>query len=58
MIELLKYSDTVGPYFFMVFVVAIITCAVWLIAELKRTSSKAQWPAKAPRADIRKIIVH
>lgn len=59
MIQLLKYSDTVGPYFFMVLVIAIVACAIWLITQLKSTSmAKNEWFVKRSGGNFKKMIVH
>jgi hypothetical protein len=59
MIQLLKYSDTIGPYFFMVLVIAIAASAVWLIAELKRTSmAKNDWFVKRTGGSYKKMMIN
>jgi hypothetical protein len=59
MIQLLKYSDTIGPYFFMVLVIAIAACAVWLIAGLKRTSMvKNEWLVKRSSGSYKKMMIN
>ncbi len=59
MIQLLKYSDTVGPYFFMILVVAITSYAVWLIAQLKRSAiAKNDWFVKRSSESFKKIMIN
>ncbi|MBE9463387.1 hypothetical protein IEE83_15990 [Dyadobacter sp. UP-52] len=59
MIHLLKYSDTFGPYFFMILVIAITTGAIWLIAQLKRsTVAKNDWFEKRNTEGFKKMIIN
>lgn len=59
MIQLLKYSDTVGPYFFMILVIAITTCAIWLIAQLKKSAiSENDWFVKRNTESFKKMMIN
>ncbi|MCF0055973.1 hypothetical protein [Dyadobacter sp. CY356] len=59
MIQLLKYSDTFGPYFFMILVIAITTCAIWLIAQLKTSvSGKNDWFVKRNNEGLKKVMMN
>ena len=56
--QILKYSDVIGPYFFMVLVVFTVVCAVWLISELKKsTIAKQEWFVKRSGRDFKKIVI-
>lgn len=59
MIQLLKYSDTIGPYFFMILVIAITTCAIWLIAQLKKSAiAKNDWFVKRTGEGFKKMMIN
>lgn len=57
--QILKYSDVIGPYFFMILVVFTVVCAVWLISALKKsTIAKHEWFVKRNERDFKKIVIH
>jgi len=59
MVQILKYSDVIGPYFFMILVIFTVACAVWLISELKKSSiANNQWFVKRNREDFKKVVIH
>jgi len=58
MVQLLKYSDVLGPYFFMILVVFTFACAVWLISELRKSSMKNEWFVKRSRNNFKRIVIH
>jgi Zn-dependent protease len=59
MIQLLRYSDTVGPYFFMVLVIAITSCAIWLIGALRKNAmSRNDLFVKSSGGRYKKMIMH
>jgi uncharacterized membrane protein YwaF len=59
MIQLLKYSDTVGPYFFMILVIAITSCAIWLIGALRKNAmSRNDLFVKSGPERYKKMMMH
>ena len=59
MVQILKYSDVIGPYFFMILVIFTFACAVWLISELRKSSiANNQWFVKRNREDFKKVVIH
>ena len=59
MIQLLTYADAVGPYFFMILVIAIAICAIWLIAQLKTSvSNKNDWFVKRNNEGLKKVMIN
>ena len=59
MVQILKYSDVIGPYFFMILVIFTVACAVWLISELRKSSiANNQWFVKRNREDFKKVVIH
>jgi len=59
MAQILKYSDVIGPYFFMILVIFTVACAVWLISELRKSSiANNQWFAKQDRGNFKKVVIH
>ncbi|MCF2443581.1 hypothetical protein L0657_06390 [Dyadobacter sp. CY345] len=58
MLQLLKYSDVLGPYFFMILVVFTFACAVWLISGLRKSSSNNEWFVKRSANDYKRIVIH
>jgi len=59
MVQILKYSEVAGPYFFMILVVFTISCAIWLISELKKTTMQNRnWFVKRNSGNYRKVVIH
>lgn len=58
MIQLLKYSDVLGPYFFLILMVCTFACAVWLITGLRKNSIKHEWFVKRERQNYKGVVIH
>lgn len=57
--QILRYSDVIGPYFFIILVVFTVACAVWLISELKKSPiAKNEWFVKRTGNDFKKVVIH
>ncbi|SEJ28258.1 hypothetical protein SAMN04487995_3944 [Dyadobacter koreensis] len=55
MVQLLKYSDVFGPYFFMILVVFTLSCAFWLISGLRKSTMKNDWFVKRSQNQFKRM---